>query len=99
MVQWILHDWSDEDCIKLLKNCYKALPDTGKVIVVEANVPEIPDSSPAAKRASLSDMVMLVIGGKERTLTEFLTLAKAAGFSGIRHAGFFSYFGVMEFYK
>lgn len=98
-MQWILHDWSDEECIKLLRNCYKALPDTGKVIVVEANVPEIPDSSQAAKSASLFDMVMLVIGGKERTLTEFLTLAKEAGFSGISHAGFFSNFGVMEFYK
>ncbi|KAK1559924.1 hypothetical protein Q3G72_020026 [Acer saccharum] len=48
-LKWILHDWSDEHCLRLLKNCYKAIPDDGKVIVVEAIVPEIPEASAAAK--------------------------------------------------
>lgn len=31
-----MHDWGDEDCVKILKNCRKAIPEkTGKVIVVE----------------------------------------------------------------
>ncbi|XP_058772103.1 cathecol O-methyltransferase 1-like isoform X2 [Vicia villosa] len=30
-MKWILHDWSDEHCLKLLKNCYDAIPDDGKV--------------------------------------------------------------------
>ncbi|RZC54399.1 hypothetical protein C5167_013249 [Papaver somniferum] len=42
-MKWILHDWSDEYCLKLLKNCYEALPDCGKVIVVEANLPAVID--------------------------------------------------------
>ncbi|XP_057973991.1 caffeic acid 3-O-methyltransferase-like isoform X2 [Malania oleifera] len=29
-MKWILHDWSDELCLTLLKNCWKALPDSGK---------------------------------------------------------------------
>lgn len=29
-LKWILHDWSDEHCLKLLKNCYKALPEHGR---------------------------------------------------------------------
>ncbi|XP_049411287.1 anthranilate N-methyltransferase-like [Solanum stenotomum] len=35
-MKWILHDWSDSQCVKLLKNCYKATPTkkNGKVIVV-----------------------------------------------------------------
>nr|DAD39182.1 TPA_asm: hypothetical protein HUJ06_013505 [Nelumbo nucifera] len=32
----ILHDWNDKDCLKLLKNCWKALPNLGMVIAVES---------------------------------------------------------------
>ncbi len=39
----------DEQCIKLLKICYTAILDNGKVIVVEVLVPNEPISSPAEK--------------------------------------------------
>ncbi|KAF3664728.1 hypothetical protein FXO38_09963 [Capsicum annuum] len=39
-------------CLKLLKNCYKALPDNGKVIVVEANLPAKPDTDTTVIGAS-----------------------------------------------
>nr|POE55748.1 caffeic acid 3-o-methyltransferase [Quercus suber] len=29
-MKWILHDWNDEHCVKLLKNCYNAIPHDGK---------------------------------------------------------------------
>ncbi|KAM7262002.1 hypothetical protein ACFE04_021079 [Oxalis oulophora] len=33
---WILHNWSDEDCIRILKGCKKALPrNGGKIIIVD----------------------------------------------------------------
>ncbi|KAL5998638.1 hypothetical protein ACLOJK_009581 [Asimina triloba] len=32
---WVLHNSGDELCVKILRNCCKALPDSGKVIVVE----------------------------------------------------------------
>ncbi|XP_019091399.1 PREDICTED: indole glucosinolate O-methyltransferase 4-like [Camelina sativa] len=28
--KWILHDWNDEDCVKILRNCWKSLPEKGK---------------------------------------------------------------------
>ncbi|KAD4982146.1 hypothetical protein R6Q59_001731 [Mikania micrantha] len=35
----VLHDWADDDCIAILKNCRDSIPkDTGKVIVVDAIV-------------------------------------------------------------
>ncbi|GJU38473.1 caffeic acid 3-O-methyltransferase-like protein [Tanacetum coccineum] len=43
-MKWILHDWSDDHCTKLLKNCYKALPENGKVIIVEAVLPFLPEN-------------------------------------------------------
>ncbi|KAL5998641.1 hypothetical protein ACLOJK_009584 [Asimina triloba] len=35
IVKWVLHNSGDELCVKILRNCCKALPDSGKVIVVE----------------------------------------------------------------
>ncbi|KAM6547086.1 hypothetical protein CsatB_027822 [Cannabis sativa] len=84
-IKWICHDWSDEDCLKLLKNCYDAVPRHGKVIVAEFILSVAPDSSLAAKCTAHSDMIMLVDhGGKERTQKEFEELAKAAGFKGFK---------------
>ncbi|KAM1816534.1 hypothetical protein ACFX12_000932 [Malus domestica] len=31
IMKWILHDWTDAQCLKLLKNCYNAIPNDGKV--------------------------------------------------------------------
>ena len=39
MNKWILHDWSDEKCVEILRNCKKAIPETGRVIVLETIVP------------------------------------------------------------
>uniref|UniRef100_A0A7N0SX75 Caffeic acid O-methyltransferase n=1 Tax=Kalanchoe fedtschenkoi TaxID=63787 RepID=A0A7N0SX75_KALFE len=100
-MKWILHDWSDAHCIKLLKNCYKALPDDGKVIVVDAILPERPDTGSSTKHICQLDLIMLAVnpGGKERRAREFLALAKEAGFSGVTHAGCFCLYWVMEFHK
>nr|XP_027060969.1 trans-resveratrol di-O-methyltransferase-like [Coffea arabica] len=38
LLKWILHDWSDEDCVNILKNCKKAIPGRdkgGKVIIID----------------------------------------------------------------
>ncbi|GMY07738.1 desmethylxanthohumol 6'-O-methyltransferase-like [Fagus crenata] len=35
-MKWVLHDWSDEHCIKILRNCRKAISEKiGKVIIVD----------------------------------------------------------------
>ena len=40
-LQWVLHDWGDDDCIRILKKCREAIPiDKGKVIIVEAIIDE-----------------------------------------------------------
>ena len=99
--QWILHDWSDEHCLKLLKNCYKAVPDNGKVIVVEMILPVEPETSSAVKSTFQIDVLMMTqhLGGKERSQQQFLNLTTAAGFSGIRFECFVCNFWVMKFFK
>ena len=97
-MQEILHNWSDADCVKILKNCWKALPDNGRLIIIEHVIPENIDE---AKNALLLDMIMLAffVGGKERTEIEYQFLAKKSGFSGVKIVCNIYSFSVMEFYK
>nr|BDC79572.1 hypothetical plant O-methyltransferase [Anthriscus sylvestris] len=102
-MKWILHDWSDEHCLKLLKNCCSSLPEFGKVIIVESVVPEYSDTDSLAKlnNACDSDMIMLALnpGGKERSFKEFEELAKESGFAAVKLICSASVCSVLEFSK
>ncbi|XVF39384.1 hypothetical protein PTKIN_Ptkin01aG0030400 [Pterospermum kingtungense] len=100
LLKWILHNWNDEDCLRILKNCYEALPDTGKVIVMEMVYPEMVGTSPLSKYASQFDNTMLMgFGAKERSEEEYKALAMAAGFSGFQVAFYVYGHGIIEFHK
>jgi hypothetical protein len=82
-LQWVLHDWNDEECIQILKNCKEAIQsDKGKVIIVEAVVGEEKGDKLEFVRLML-DMVMMshTDAGKERTSKEWGYVLKEAGFS------------------
>jgi hypothetical protein len=73
----IIHDWTDEQSVQILKNCRKVIPKNGRLLIVEAVVP--PGNEPSL--AKDFDMVMLVLpGGIERTEEEYGLLFKQAGF-------------------
>ena len=73
----ILHDWSNEQCHIILKNCHKAMKSGSKFLIVEMIIP--PANQPSI--AKLLDLEMLVTtGGCERTEEEFKTLLNSSGF-------------------
>ncbi|XP_011622314.1 (R,S)-reticuline 7-O-methyltransferase [Amborella trichopoda] len=80
-MKWIMHDWGDEDCVKILKQCKRAIPEkTGKVIIVDAVVG---GKEGVFGDATLAfDLVMIAhsSGGKERTAEEWGKLLKDGGF-------------------
>lgn len=85
ILKWILHDWGDKDCVKILKNCYAALPVNGTMIILEYILPETPEETLTSQLAFNFDFgMMLMYGakGKERTEKELSELAREAGFSG-----------------
>eukprot|EP00253_Pinus_taeda_P022355 PITA_22355 len=84
MMKWILHDWEDEECVKLLRRCYEATPTNGKVIVVEAVVEE--DQSMLRRLGLLFDITMMIYttGGKERSEEEYKGLFQRSGFASYR---------------
>nr|WKU83439.1 corynanthe 9-O-methyltransferase [Hamelia patens] len=97
----ILHDWTDEHCLKLLKNCYNALPEHGKVIVIEMILPTSPENDLLSRAVFFVDIMMLALtsGGRERTLKEFDALAKGAGFIACKLVCQTFGYGILEFYK
>ncbi|XP_057445228.1 isoliquiritigenin 2'-O-methyltransferase-like [Lotus japonicus] len=103
LLKRVCHNWPDEDCVKVLKICHKALPEHGKVIIVDTIYPEVPNSSITSQCVSVVDNLMfLVHGAKERTENEFRSLCSSSGFSKFHVAsstGSSSVIGVMEFYK
>lgn len=77
----VLHDWDDERATTILRNCREALPDDGRLLVVEPVLPEAV-ADVVAPVIYLSDLNMLVnLGGKERTRDEFEVLLRGAGFA------------------
>lgn len=77
IMKHILHDWDDERSQRLLANVRKAVPSSGKLLVVDAVIPPGNEYSPS----KLLDMVMLVaLGGLERSEQQFRDLFASAGF-------------------
>ncbi|ERN03367.1 hypothetical protein AMTR_s00003p00248500, partial [Amborella trichopoda] len=80
----ILHDWDDDDCVKILEQCKKAIPrNSGKLIIVDAVLHPDDGTSAFADSKLAFDLLMLALapGGKERTEKEWRALLSQGGFS------------------
>lgn len=81
LMRHIIHDWYDEQSLTILRNCHKALPVGGKLLVIESVIPPGNDPFPG----KFLDLTMLMIpGGKERTAEEYRILYEQAGFGLLR---------------
>jgi hypothetical protein len=76
MMKYIIHDWTDDQCVRILGHCRHAMAPDGRVLVVEHVIR--PGNAP--DWAKLLDVNMLVLpGGRERTKEEFAALFTRAG--------------------
>ncbi|MBO0676980.1 hydroxyneurosporene methyltransferase [Mycolicibacterium sp. S2-37] len=73
----IIHDWQDEDAVRILRNIRTAIGAGGKLLLLEMVLPERADSF----IGHLLDLEMLVAaGGRERTRAEYANLLSRSGF-------------------
>jgi len=76
IMKMILHDWSDDECIKILSNIYRRVSNGGTVFIAEHLVPG-PEKPHFSKLFDIH--MMCVASGKERTAEEYADLLKRAG--------------------
>ena len=80
LLKHILHDWPDEDCLRILRAIRKAIPKKGRLLVFDALL--VPEAPPWA--FWLDVHMMILQDGKERTPDEFAELRAEAGFELVR---------------
>jgi hypothetical protein len=74
----VIHDWHDDDAVRILRSCRAAMNDNAGLVLLEAIIPDRVSDQPAA---ILMDVHMLVLGlGRERTVGEFSGLLERAGY-------------------
>jgi hypothetical protein len=75
LLKGVIHDWPDEDAIKILRNTRKAIRPGGTLLLIEGLL------GSNVTRVGLMDLLMLVIGGRERTEGDFRSLLADADFA------------------
>ncbi|KAJ6807895.1 caffeic acid 3-O-methyltransferase [Iris pallida] len=101
-MKWVLTTWTDEECELILKNCYNALPEGGKVIACEPVLPEETDTSQRTRALLEGDIFVMTIyraQGKERTEEEFRQIGLSAGFPNFRAIYLDHFYTVLELKK
>ncbi len=76
IMKMILHDWSDDECIKILSNIYRQATNLGTVFVAEHMVPG-PEKPHFSKLFDVH--MMCASSGRERTTEEYADLLRRAG--------------------
>jgi len=85
----IMHDWSDKECIEILKNLAAKIKAEGRVVVYDAVLPgpgEEGDPMVKKNKFYLDVVMMSLCSGKERTKKQWVKLGDDSGFSLLRIA-------------
>ncbi|KAI4296820.1 hypothetical protein L6164_036743 [Bauhinia variegata] len=99
LLKSVLHNWDDEHCIKVLKNCREAVGKEGKVIIIELVIDEKNDDHGLTEMKLYYDMLMMtLINGKERSKKEWEKLFLDSGFKGYRIITTFGFISLIEVY-
>jgi hypothetical protein len=81
LLSHVIHDWSEDQCLTILRNCHTAMKPGSRLLIIEMVLP----SGNAPHPAKMLDLAMLVMpGGEERTAGEYAALLKRAGFEMTR---------------
>lgn len=75
VLRHIIHDWDDKDAVTILRNCRDAMNPEGKVLLVETVIP--PLNEPCFGK--WLDLMMLIVGGRERSEEQYRRLFQQAG--------------------
>jgi len=83
ILQHVLHDWADDECLRILRSCGAAMEAGGALLVLEKMLPGDGQTPPFLAMRDLH--MMAVLGGKERTLEQYTELLAEAGLGVTSH--------------
>jgi hypothetical protein len=92
IVMEVIHDWDDDASRTILRGIRRAAPAHAKLLLIEALLPT--DSAP--NWPTTLDLVMLAIGGRQRTLREYSDLLGESGFAVTRDIDTLSGVSIIE---
>jgi hypothetical protein len=75
LLRHVIHDWEDREATAILRTCQEAMLPGGRILVIETVIP----AGNAPCFGKWLDLMMLVVGGRERTREEFERIFAAAG--------------------
>lgn len=75
LLSGVLNDWNDSDATAILRRCAEAAGTNGRVVVVG----HLYEDHSAAVASSANLMMLVLVGGKERTYGQLADLARGAG--------------------
>jgi O-methyltransferase domain len=77
LLSHIIHDWSEAQCLAILRNCRRAMQSDSRLLLIEMVLP----TGNAPHLGKMLDIIMPAIpGGQERTEPEYRALLDKAGF-------------------
>lgn len=77
IVSHCIHNWDEENCVRIPANCRRAMPQRARLLIVAAVVRRGDEPDPA----KILDLAMLVFpGGQERSEDEYRVLLEKSGF-------------------
>jgi ubiquinone/menaquinone biosynthesis C-methylase UbiE len=81
MMKSILHDWSDMDAARILRNFERVMAPRSRLLVIEHLMPEVLEPTALHRALDARDLHMMVaLGAAERTRAQFVELLHATGF-------------------
>jgi hypothetical protein len=83
VLSWILHDWSDDKCRVILRNCFDALPSRGRLLISEIALRDDGEPRPFGNIMNMHMLIACDPGARERTESEYTILLVNSGFQAI----------------
>jgi len=99
MKQWIMHNWTDEECVKILKNCKEAIASEGRVIIIDMVMENKKEEDELTETQFFFDIQMMILfTSKERNEEEWANLIFSAGFSNYKITRTLGVVSIVEVY-
>jgi hypothetical protein len=77
----VVHNWSDDDGVRILRQCARAASPGARVVLIERLVPTDADEHQRLVASSKDLYMLMLLGGRERGEEDFHRLGTAAGLS------------------